>query len=153
MRLSIRAKQIAGVTAIVGVTVVVLSGLYLARLAGVIVGEGYSRAQILGFTILHRVTQLDIDPTDRYAALKNDSGLRSILEASVYDQAVINAAIVDTNGIIQLHRDPLLVGQKAPTSLRSLKALADADWMTRLAVIYSGDGETLETRQLVNVGD
>ena len=153
MRLSIRGKQIAGVTAIVGVTVVVLSGLYLGRLAGVIVGESYSRAQILGFTILHRVTQLDIDPADRYATLKNDSGLRSILEASVYDQAVTNAAIVDTNGVIVLHRDPLLVGQRAPGNLSSLKALADADWITRLAVIYSGDGQTLETSQLMNVGD
>ena len=153
MRLSIRAKQIAGVTAIVGVTVVVLSGLYLARLAGVIVDESYSRAQILGYTILHRVTQLDIDPTDRYAALKNDSGLRSILEASAYDQAVTNAAIVDTNDIIVLHRDPLLVGQRAPNNLASLNALAEADWITRLAVIYSGDGQTLETSKLMNVGD
>jgi signal transduction histidine kinase len=153
MRLSIRAKQIAGVTAIVGVTVVVLSGLYLGRLAGVIVDESYSRAQILGYTILHRVTQLDIDPTDRYAALKNDSGLRSILEASIYDQSVTNAAIVDTNGIIQLHREPRLVGEQAPGNLGSLQALADADWLTRLAVIYSGDGQTLETRQLMNVGD
>jgi signal transduction histidine kinase len=153
MRLSIRAKQIAGVTAIVGVTVMVLSALYLARLAGVIVTESHSRAQILGYTILHRVTQLDIDPADRYAALKNDSGLRSILEASAYDQAVTNAAIVDTNDIIVLHRDPLLVGAQAPGNLGSLKALADADWITRLAVIYSGDGQTLETRQLMNVGD
>jgi signal transduction histidine kinase len=153
MRLSIRAKQIAGVTAIVGVTVVVLSGLYLARLAGVIVDESYSRAQILGYTILHRVTQLDIDPTDRYAALKNDSGLRSILEASAYDQAVTNAAIVDTNDFIVLHRDPLLVGQRAPNDLASLNALAEADWITRLAVIYSGDGQTLETSKLMNVGD
>ena len=72
MRLSIRAKQIAGVTAIVGVTVVVLSGVYLARLAGVIVTESQSRAQNLGKTIVHRVSQLDIDPADRYAALKND---------------------------------------------------------------------------------
>jgi hypothetical protein len=137
MRLSIRAKQIAGVTAIVGVTVVVLSALYLARLAGVIVDESYSRAQILGYTILHRVSQLDIDPADRYAALKNDSGLRSILDSSIYDQSVVNAAIVDTNGIIVLHREPLLVGQQTPGNLGNLQALADADWITRLAVIYS----------------
>src|SRR5688500_20324943 len=97
MRLSIRAKQIAGVTAIVGVIVVVLSGLYLGRLAGVIVAESSARAQILGNTILHRVSQLDINRNDPWAALKNDSGLRSILEASIFDQSVISAAIVDTD--------------------------------------------------------
>jgi signal transduction histidine kinase len=152
MRLSIRAKQIAGVTAIVGVTVVVLSALYLARLAGVIVTESNARAQNLGYTILHRVTQLDIDPTDRYAALKNDSGLRSILEASIYDQAVTSAAIVDTDLKVVMNREPRLVGEPAPTR-NELAKLAEAGWLQRLAVIYSGDGQTLETRQLMNVGD
>ena len=152
MRLSIRAKQIAGVTAIVGVTVVVLSGLYIARLAEVVVDEANSRAQILGYTILHRVSQLDIDPADRYAALKNDAGLRSILDASIYDQTVTSAAIVDTNGVIVMHREPRLVGMKAPQR-DELAALANASYIRRLVVIYSGDGRTLETRQLMNVGD
>ena len=152
MRLSIRAKQIAGVTAIVGVTVVVLSGLYLARLAEVVVDESNSRAQILGYTILHRVSQLDIDPVDRYAALKNDAGLKSIHHASVYDQVVTSAAIVDTNDIIVMHRESRLVGERAPKR-DELAALAAAGYIQRLVVIYSGDGRTLETRQLMNVGD
>ena len=152
MRLSIRAKQIAGVTAIVGVTVVVLSGLYLARLAGVIVVDSQSRAQLLGYTILHRVTQLDIDPADRWAALKNDAGLRSILDASIYDQVVTSAAIVDTDGIMVMNREPQLVGQRTPNH-GQLTRLVNAGWLGRLVFIYSGDGQTLETRQLMNVGD
>ena len=92
MRLSIRAKQIAGVTAIVGVTVVALSGLYLTRLAAIIVTESHARAQVLASTILHRVTQLTIDPTDKYAALRADEGLRSILEASVGALAASHAS-------------------------------------------------------------
>ena len=151
MRLSIRAKQIAGVTAIVGVTVVVLSGVYLARLADVIVTESQSRAQNLGKTIVHRVSQLDIDPTDRYAALKNDAGLKSILEASIYDQAVTSAAIVDTDERVVMHRESVLIGSKAP-NLGDLNKLAEASWYERLLLIYSGDGLTLESRQLMNVG-
>jgi signal transduction histidine kinase len=152
MRLSIRAKQIAGVTAIVGVTVVVLSGLYLARLAGFVVDESNARAQNLGYTILHRVSQLDIDRADRYAALKNDSGLKSILEASIYDQSVLGASIVDTNETVVMDREPLRVGETAP--MRGLVAdLASANPFERLRVIYSGDGRTLETRQLMNVGN
>ncbi len=152
MRLSIRAKQIAGVTAIVGLTVVAMSGLYLARLADVIVAESQSRALVLARTILHRVTQLTIDPADKYASLRADSGLRSILEASVYDKAVTGAAIVDSDGIIVMHRDPKLVGTRAPRA-GDLALLAQAGSLERLKEIYSGDGQTLEVHVLMVVGD
>ena len=152
MRLSIRAKQIAGVTAIVGVTVVALSGLYLARLADVIVTESHARAQVLASTILHRVSQLAIDPADKYAALREDGGLRSILEASVYDQAVTSAAILDSEGTIVMHREPGLVGTHPPT-VGDLAELASAGSLERLREIYSGDGQTLEARVLMVTGD
>jgi signal transduction histidine kinase len=152
MRLSIRAKQIAGVTVIVAVTVLAMSGLYIARLTNIIVGESYSRAQVLARTILHRITELAIDPDDPYAALRDDSGLRSILEASVYDQAVTSAAIVDSEGIIVMHREPRLVGERSPPR-HDLAALEAGDWIRRLVIISSGDGLTLEVRQLLVVGD
>jgi signal transduction histidine kinase len=152
VRLSIRAKQIAGVTAIVGVTVLGLSGLYIARLTDIIVSDSYSRAQLLARTILHRVTQLAIDPEDPYAALRNDDGLRSILQASIYDQTVTSAAIVDSQGTIIMHREQAQVGSKAPV-LADLAALDAASWIRRLAVIYSGDGRTLEASQLMVIGD
>jgi signal transduction histidine kinase len=152
MRLSIRAKQIAGVTAIVGVTVVGLSGLYIDRLTNIIVSDHYSRAQLLARTILHRVTQLPINPADPYSTLRNDEGLRSILEASIYDQAVTSAAIVDSQGIIVMHREPRLIGERTPRRV-DLAELNDAGWLKRLAVIYTGDGLTLEARQLMVVGD
>src|SRR5688572_24483187 len=152
MRLSIRAKQIAGVTVIVAVTVLAMSGLYISRLTKIIVGVSYSRAQVLARTILHRVTELAVDPADPYAALRNDSGLRSILEASVYDQAVTSAAIVDSQGIIVMHREPRMVGEPTPPR-PDLTALEGADWIKRLIIIYSGDGLTLEVRQLLVVGD
>ena len=151
MRLSIRAKQIAGVTVIVAVTVLAMSGLYISRLTNIIVGESYSRAQVLARTILHRVTELAIDPADPYAALRNDSGLRSILEASIYDPAVTSAAIVNSEGIIVMHREPRLIGEPTPRR-PELAALDAADWIRRLAIIYSGDGLTLEVRQLLVVG-
>src|SRR5262245_31436160 len=151
MRLSIRAKQIAGVTVIVAVTVLAMSGLYIARLTNIIVGESYSRAQVLARTTLHRVTELAIDPADPYAALRDDSGLRSIFEASVYDQSVRRPAIVDPQGIIVMHREPQMVGEEAPPR-PALAELEAADWIRRLAIIFSGDGLTLEVRQQLFVG-
>lgn len=152
MRLSIRAKQIAGVTAIVGATVVLLSALYVARLANVIVDDSDTRAETLARSILHRVSQVPLDSKDPYASLKNDPGLKSILEASIYDQAVTSAAVVDSSGTIVMHREPGLVGQPAPAR-GDLRMLADAGWFEKLKVIYSGDGETLEARQLMVVGN
>ena len=121
--LSIRAKQIAGVTAIVGVTVVVLSGLYLARLAGVIVDESYSRAQILGYTILHRVTQLDIDPADRYAAAEErrwsalDSRSQHLRSGGHQRRHRRHRPRV-----IVMHREPRLVGEPTPVRGRPRRA-------------------------------
>lgn len=43
MRLSIRIKQIVGVSAIVGLAVVALSALYTNRLANVVLQESLSR--------------------------------------------------------------------------------------------------------------
>ena len=152
MRLGIRAKQIAGVTAIVGVAVVVLSALHVARLADVIVGESHQKAQVLARTILHHVSMLPIDPADPYAVLRNDRGLRSILEASIYDQNVTDAAILDATGVVVMDREPAHIGQVLPPH-GDLAAVAEADAFEKLKVIYSGDGLTLDARQLMVVDD
>ena len=120
MRLGIRAKQIAGVTAIVGVTVVALSALHMARLADVIVGESHTRAQVLARTILHRIGELPIDPAKPYDVLRSDSGLATILDASIYDEAVTDASILDASGVIvmDLEDKEALVGVVVNDGLR-----------------------------------
>jgi signal transduction histidine kinase len=152
MRLSIRAKQIVGVSAIVGVSVVALSALYVARLAEVIVEESHARAQMLARTILHRAGQVKIDPADPYASLGADPGLQSVLQSSVYGQGVMGAAILDASGTVVLNSDPMLVGRPL-TSQGDLNELAEAGPVRKLQVIYSGDGMTLDERQLMVVGD
>ena len=148
MRLSIRAKQIGGVTALVGVAVLALSALYVARLADVVVGESHARAQMLARTILHRVTHLEITTPDPYDALRNDPGLKSILEASIYDPSVTGAAILDAAGGLVMHSEP-----PPPAAQGDLAKLAEAGPIAKLQVIYSGDGQTLDTRQLMVLGD
>src|SRR5688500_18244430 len=125
MRLGIRAKQIAGVTAIVGVAVVALSALNMARLADVIVGESHERARNLARTILHHVSQLQIEPTRPYEALRKDRGLTSILEASIYDQSVTDASILDAGGVVVMDREPENIGKVLPPH-GDLAALAES---------------------------
>jgi signal transduction histidine kinase/HAMP domain-containing protein len=152
MRLGIRAKQIAGVTAIVGIAVVALSALYIARLANVIVDESHARAQMLSRTILHRAGQVKIDPADPYASLRADPGLQSILQSSVYGQGIMGAAIFDASGTAVMHSDPALVG-KPQASQGDLDALVAAAPSKKLETIYSGDGLTLDLGQMMVVDD
>jgi signal transduction histidine kinase len=152
MRLSIRAKQIAGVTTIVGIAVVALSAFFVARLGEVIVDESHARAQMLARTILHRVSQIKIDPADRYASLRSDPGLQSVVQASIYGQGVLYAAILDTDNRVIMHSDETLVGQTLPPQ-RDLSAVAMSSPVEMLRVIYEGDGLTLDVRQRMLVGD
>ncbi len=146
MRLSIRAKQIAGVTAIVAVSVVALSALYVARLGAVIVDESHARATMLVNQIFHRITNMKIDPGDPYASLRADPGLQSVVQASVYGEGVLYAAIVDTRNTVVMHSDTAVIGRTLPPA-GDLNAVADAVPTKKLEVIFSGDGQTLEVRQ------
>jgi signal transduction histidine kinase len=146
MRLSIRAKQIAGVTAIVGIAVTALSALYLARLGGIIVDESHARATMLANTIFHRISQMKIDPSDPYASLRADPGLQSVVQASIYGEGVLYAAIVDTNHTVIMHSDEAVIGRTMPPQ-RDLTEVAEETATTQLEVILTGDGEILDVRQ------
>ena len=152
VRLSIRAKQIAGVTAIVGVAVVALSALHVARLANVLVHESRSRADQLALTILHRAGKVEIDPADPHASLRTDPGLQSILESTIYGENIIDAAILDVDGVIVAHSDEDLVGQTLPPRA-NLASLEAAGPLAKLVALYSGEGQTLEIRQLLVLDD
>jgi len=152
MRLSIRAKQIAGVTAIVGVSVVVLSTLYVTRLSRVVLHESSSRGQLLASAILHRARELVTTGDDPYAALRNDPGLRAILESALYGESVTDASILDPARVVVADSDPAMVGRTIPER-SDLGALVDAGPIQQLAVIYSRDGRTLEVRQPMIVGE
>ena len=61
MRLGIKAKQVLGVTSIVGAVVVILSLLHLATLARVSLEESRARAELLANAIFHRAREVVVD--------------------------------------------------------------------------------------------
>jgi signal transduction histidine kinase len=152
MRLSIRVKQIVGVTAIVGLSVVALSALYLVRLADVVLKESNSRGQMLANTILHRAGGVVTAGVDPYAALREDPGLRSILESSIYGDTVSFAAIVDTNGMAIVHSIRTMVGSTL-SERADLEALIADTPINKLRTIFEGDGQTLEVSEPLKRGD
>ena len=151
MRLSIRIKQIVGVTAIVGLAVVALSALYTNRLANVVLRESLSRGKMLANTILHRAGGIVTGDVDPYLALREDQGLRSILESSIYGDNISFAAIVDTSGTVIVHNNRAQVGRTL-AERADLEAVIDDTPLNKLRVIFAGDGQTLEVRETLKRG-
>ena len=120
MRLSIRVKQIVGVTAIVGLVVVALSALFTNRLANVVLQESLSRGKMLANTILHRAGGIVTGDVDPYVALREDQGLRSILEGALLDimfdlPSLSNVRkVVMDEGSITGDQKPLLIYSDQP---------------------------------------
>jgi signal transduction histidine kinase len=152
VRLGIKGKQIAGVTAIVGVAVVALSGLYVTRLVEVVLRESFARGELLSNAIFHRARAVVTAGDDPYAALRSDPGLRSILESSIYGESVTEASVLDVSGTVIASSDPARVGvRRADTA--DLAALLEQNTLRQLEVIYSAQGQTLEVRQPMMLGD
>jgi signal transduction histidine kinase len=151
MRLSIRAKQIAGVTLIVGTVVVALSAVYATRLSHVVLQEHEARGRLLANGILHRAREVVRDSADPYEAMRRDPGLRASLQSSLYSESVIVSAIVDTRGEVVASNDTSLVGRPMPTR-PALGTLVNASLVSQLRVIYSEDGQTFEVREPLRPG-
>ncbi len=145
MRLSIKAKQVAGVTSIVTLAAVWLSVVYLSSLMRVRLEESQTRGELLASAILQRANALVGDP-DPYAAFGADPGMRSILEASAFDPNMTYAAIVDPLGVAVAHSDPQQVGRPLPAR-GELDALLDRGFLEQLRAVYGAQGQTLDVRQ------
>jgi signal transduction histidine kinase len=152
MRLGIKGKQVLGVTSIVGVVVMGVSILHLSRLAAVSTDESRARAELLANAIFHRARDLVADGADPFKAVRTDPGLRSVLESSLYSKNVTFAAIVDTRGLAVAHTDPLLEGQLLPAG-GDLTRLVGRSPLSQLLAIYSSEGQNLELREPLLLGD
>jgi signal transduction histidine kinase len=152
MRLGIKGKQVVGVTSIVVTVVVVLSVLQLARLARVSLDESSARAELLANAIYHRAQQVVVGGSEPLAALRVDPGLRSILESSLYSKNVMYAALVDVRGVAVAHADRSLEGQPLPP-VGDLNKLLEQSPISQLRAIYSSQGQNLEFRGRLLLGD
>ena len=152
MRLGIKAKQIAGVTAIVGLAIVALSAINLTRLARVVLHESHARGQLLANAIFHRAREVVTATPEAYTAMRSDPGLRSILESSIYGESIVGAAVLDPNGVIVAASDKTQEGKRL-RERGDLEALMNASAWEQLKVIYSREGQILEVRQPMMLGE
>jgi signal transduction histidine kinase/HAMP domain-containing protein len=152
MRLSIRTKQVLGVTALVIAVVIGLSVHGLAQLAGVRLEETRARADLLARAIYQRAFQVVPTATAPYEALAADGGLRAILESSIYSPQVTDAAIVAPDGRIVAHLDRDRIGMRQPPAAR-LDELVTLPGYEQLWRIFGEDGRTYEVAEPLRLGD
>ncbi len=150
--MSIKAKQVAGVTTLVVVIVAVMSGYYLATLARMSLEETEQRGQMVARAVYQRARAV-VPPsgTDLATALRQDGGVRSILEAGIgYGPNVTYAAIVDEKGIAIAHGFPSQEGQVLPEQ-EELGPIIQRGAVAQLQAVYSD--KTYEVRQTLLAGD
>jgi len=152
VRLGIRGKQIAGVTAIVAVAVTALSVLHVTQLAQVVLRESHARGELLSNAIFHRAREVVPGSSEPYAALGADPGLRAILESAIYGETETGAFIVDTEGVVVAASDSTLVGLSREEGA-DLTGLLERGPVRQLGAMYSQEGQTLEVRQPMTLGD
>ena len=112
MRLGIRAKQIAGVTATVWAFVVVLSAVYIDRIATAVLSDNQQMAQLLARQIFLRSLDVVSQGGDPYQALSSDRGIQTLLESTVLGPVLLSASIIDKRGVVIASDDPNLVDKE-----------------------------------------
>ena len=149
--MSIKAKQVAGVTTLVVLIVAALSGYHLATLARLSLQETASRAELLSRAVFQRAREVVATPTaDPYAALRRDGGIRSILESSIgYSRNVTYAAIVNPDGVAVAHSFPSQEGTLMPEQ-EDFTPIVEAGALEQLRAVYSD--RTFELREQILAG-
>jgi signal transduction histidine kinase len=102
--MSIKGRQVAGVTTLVVLIVSALSAYHLSTLARLSLQESGARGELLCQAIIQRAREVVAGAADPYAALRDDGGVRSLLQSSVgYSPNVTYAAIINREGVAVAH--------------------------------------------------
>ena len=152
MRVSLRTKQVLGVTALVGAVVVGLSVHDLAEQARVRLEESDARGQLLARAIYQRAFAVIPGAPDPYAALRDDGGVRAILESSIYSKGVTYAAVVDASGTVIAQYPPEQISSPMREAVPLLGDFTKQSAIAQLREIFFGDGRTFEVREDLKIG-
>jgi signal transduction histidine kinase len=133
--MSIKQKQVLGVTSIVVLVVLVLTLVQFSTLARTLLKQSSARADLIANAIFDRARPVVVAEETAYQDLREDLGVQSALVAALYSDEVAYAAIVDLHGFVVAHSDPPRVGEKLPDG-DDLAALADAGPVAQFRAIY-----------------
>jgi hypothetical protein len=150
--LSIKAKQVAGVTTLVVVIVASLSAYHLGTLARLRLEDANAQGGMLAQAIRHRAHQVAQEAEGNpYQALREDGGVRALLQSAIgYFPGVLYAAFVDTDGVAVAHSFPTREGQPLEPEV-DLADIIELPVLEQWSAIH--DERTYEVRQPLLLGD
>jgi signal transduction histidine kinase len=151
LRLSLKQKQVLGVTAMVALIVTALSLLHLMNLARVLLVESKARVELLANAVYHQARDVITDPATAYDEVRTSRSVQSALEAAIYSQDVIDAVIVDPTGVVIASSDPMQVGKTMDARTPLNNVIADSG-LAQLQSVYNTD-QSLEWSQPIALGD
>ena len=151
MRLSIKQKQVLGVTAMVAIIVTALSLLHLVNLARVLLDESRARAELLANGMYHQARDVVTSRETASDELRTSRSVQSAVEAAIYSQDVVDAVIVDAASTVLASSDPAQVGKTIAARVPLNQILA-ASGLGQLRAVY-GTQQTLEWSQSIALGD
>jgi signal transduction histidine kinase len=149
---SIKSRQVAGVTSLVVIIVAALSVFHLSTLARLSTQETASRGELLKLAIFERAREVVSTAKDPYTALRQDATIRLLLNSSIgYSPDVTYAAITDKDGIAVAHSRTSEEGKPlaAQEDVTNVLQLADP---TLLRAVYFSD-KTYESQYPMLIGD
>src|SRR5688500_9494216 len=151
MRLSLKQKQVLGVTAMVALIVTALSLLHLMNLARVLLIESKARVELLANAVYHQARDVVTDPATAYDEVRISRSVQSALEAAIYSQDVIDAVIVDPVSVVIASSDPMQVGKTVSPRTPLNNVIAD-NGVAQLQAVYNTD-QSLEWSLPIALGD
>jgi len=124
----------------------------MAAQARVRLEESDARGQLLARAIYQRAFAVIPDALDPYAALRDDGGVRAILESSIYSKGVTYAAIVDATGSVIAQYPPEQISSPMREAVPLLGDFVKQGAIAQLREIFFGDGRTFEVREDLKIG-
>ncbi len=151
MRLSLKQKQVLGVTFMVALIVIALSLLQLINTAGVLLAESRDRFELFGSAVYTQAASAITTPDTAYNDLRSSRFVQSVLQSALYSQDTVDAFIVDPAGVVIASSDPDQVG-KTLARRPQLNDLIAMNGIAQLRAIYSSDAN-IEWTQPMALGD
>lgn len=151
MRLSLKHKQVLGVTLMVALIVIALSLLHLINTAGVLLAESRDRFELFGSAVYSQTASAIASPDTAYNDIRTSRYVQAALQSALYSADVVDAFIVDTTGVVIASSVPAQVGKTVPRRPQ-LNDLIAMNPISRLRAIY--EKETyLEWTQPMALGE
>jgi signal transduction histidine kinase len=151
MRLSLKQKQVIGVTLMVALIVIALSLLHLSNTADVLLEESKDRFELFGSSVYSQAAVAIAAPETAYNDVRVSKYVQSALQSALYSEDTIDASIVDPTGVVIASSDPEQVGRTVPRRPQ-LNELIALNPIAKLRAIYSSENN-LEWTQPMALGE